>query len=128
MTLEVDGRTLVVFAPSRPTLDVGDQRRVLLNLFTTSDYRLTEAGADEEPTIKLIDPDPGESDEPVTYGEPALFRYRIVGTLVDDGVSVGPVMLQHESLSSDNAHLLGKAVSLTSDRIFVQFLLDLPQW
>ena len=112
VTLEVDGLTLVCFAVNRPMLNVGDSRKVQLKLFTVSDYGLVPASDAIEPSIERV---------------AAGFGYHIVGTLVDQGVSVGDVTLRDETLPSDYAYLMGEKVSLTADRIGVRFLRELSQ-
>lgn len=106
ITLDVDGLILVGFASNRPALAVGDSRKVQLRLFTASDYGLTPASSDSAPSIARIG---------------TGFGYCIVGTLVDQGISVGAVILQDESLSTDFAYLIGEKVSLVADRIGVRF-------
>ena len=107
ITLDVDGLIVVGFTSNRPALAVGESRKVQLKLFTASDYGLTPASSDSMPSIARIG---------------TGFGYRIVGTLVDQGISVGAVILQDESLSTDFAYLMGEKVSLAADRIGVRFL------
>lgn len=106
ITLDVDGLIVVGFASNRPALAVGDSRKVQLKLFTASDYGLTLASSDSAPSIARVG---------------SGFGYRIVGTLVDQGISVGNLMLQDESLSTEFAYLMGEKVSLEADRIGVRF-------
>ena len=107
ITLDVNGLIVIGFASNRPALVVGDSRKVQLKLFTASDYGLTPASSDSVSSIERVG---------------TGFAYRIVGTLVDQGVSIGAVILQDESLSTDFAYLMGEKVSLAADRIGVRFL------
>ena len=106
VTLDVDGRVVVGFASNRPALNVGDSRKVELKLFTATDYGLTPSSSDSVPSLTRVG---------------TGFGYRIVGTLVEQGVSVGLVTLQDESLPTDFAYLMGEKVSLMADRIGVRF-------
>lgn len=107
VTLEVAGITIVGFAANRPSISVGDVRKVQFKLFTASDYRLAAVGDEDIPILERIG---------------VGFGYRIVGKLVDQGVSVGELILQDESLPTECAYLVGKMVSLEVDRIGVRFL------
>jgi hypothetical protein len=106
VTLDVDGLVVVGFASNRPALRVGDSRKVQLKLFTATDYGLTPASSDSSPSITRVG---------------TGFGYRIVGTMVEQGVSVGAVTLQDESLPTDFTYLMGEKVSLVVDRIGVSF-------
>lgn len=107
ITLDVGGQTLVGFASNRPALAVGDVVAVQFRLFTASDYGLIPINGDVAPSIEKVG---------------GGFGYRIIGTLVEQGVSIGPVILQDESLSTDFAYLKGEKVSLEADRIEVRFI------
>lgn len=106
VTLDIGGLTLVCFAANRPVLNAGDFWKVQFKLFTVSDYGLVPESNGREPSIERV---------------AAGFGYHIVGTLVDQGVSVRGVTLRDESLLSHYAYLRGEKVSLTADRVGVRF-------